>query len=248
MQGVRRGEMSSCSSWAAMPILYSGSVVTGLWLVYFMAIIDEQIAPLGSTYSCQSQSFQPPYISMAGNYPPASCILGQVMNLAGYGGAVLFCYRFVQVKSRLKEVWLNVSALVANCINCFGMTLVGNFQYSADPTVHNIGAWLMFVVGAVACWLETWITIKIDIKNEGMKIGIIRALLSGVITICMVLFTVLVVQGDCTSAVPLEWALVMFMFLFYGTFAVEFRHSRFETTCTDTCPSTKVTSCRPSQQ
>ncbi|XP_029693529.1 transmembrane protein 150C-like isoform X2 [Takifugu rubripes] len=228
MQGVRRGEMSSCSSWAAMPILYSGSVVTGLWLVYFMAIIDEQIAPLGSTYSCQSQSFQPPYISMA--------------------GAVLFCYRFVQVKSRLKEVWLNVSALVANCINCFGMTLVGNFQYSADPTVHNIGAWLMFVVGAVACWLETWITIKIDIKNEGMKIGIIRALLSGVITICMVLFTVLVVQGDCTSAVPLEWALVMFMFLFYGTFAVEFRHSRFETTCTDTCPSTKVTSCRPSQQ
>ncbi|TWW66265.1 transmembrane protein 150C-like [Takifugu flavidus] len=180
---------------------------------------------------------------MAGNYPPASCIFSQVMNLAGYGGVILFCYRFIQVKPRLKEVWLNVSALVANCISCFGMTLAGNFQYSADPTIHNIGAWLMFVVGSVACWLETWITIKIDIKNEGMKIGIIRALLSGVITICMVLFTVLVFQGDCTSAVPLEWALVMFMFLFYGTFAVEFRHSRFETTCTDTCPSTKVTSC-----
>lgn len=98
---------------------------------YFMAIIDEQIAPLGSTYrweinkrtfnmiqtdlmlrdlmsAARVNPSSPPILgkkwlndrmgpsimsvtlfsvfSMAGNYPPASCIFSQVMNLAGYGG------------------------------------------------------------------------------------------------------------------------------------------------------------------
>lgn len=54
-------------------------------------------------------------------------------------------------------------------------------------------------MGTVADWLQTCITVKTDIKNEGMKVGIIRALLSGVITICMVICILLLSWKHCVS-------------------------------------------------
>lgn len=40
-------------------------------------------------------------------------------------------------------------------------------------------------------------------------------------------------QGLHTQAAQCQWALVMFFLLFIGTFAIEFRHSRFSAVCTD---------------
>lgn len=145
----------------------------------------------------------------------------------------------------------------------------------------------------VACWLQTWITIKITIKNEGMKMAIIHALLSGVITICMVTSIPLLSWKHCVilwissnqrkkklsviidevvflknkqnirsttcynlnswcssgpgRSGPLHVCGRVGVGTFHGTFAVEFRHSHFETACTDACPSTEASSCRPDQ-
>lgn len=36
--------------------------------------------------------------------------------------------RFIQLKPKVLNPWLNVSGLVALCLASFGMTLLGNFQ------------------------------------------------------------------------------------------------------------------------
>lgn len=53
-----------------------------------------------------------------------------------FAGVIVFSYRFFQVKPRLKEVWLNVSSLVAVYASCFGLTLVGNFQVNSADNRH----------------------------------------------------------------------------------------------------------------
>ncbi|CAB1426160.1 unnamed protein product [Pleuronectes platessa] len=64
--------MWNCSPWALLPPVYSLFTAAGLWVVYFVAVNDEQIFPLSSQGS------------VAGNFPPASCIFSEVMNLAAF--------------------------------------------------------------------------------------------------------------------------------------------------------------------
>lgn len=41
---------------------------------------------------------------------------------------VVAVLRFIQLKPKVLNPWLNVSGLVALCLASFGMTLLGNFQ------------------------------------------------------------------------------------------------------------------------
>ncbi|XP_044030830.1 transmembrane protein 150C isoform X2 [Siniperca chuatsi] len=191
------------------------------------------IAPLGSKYRKINGSFYPPYISIAGNSPPASCIFSEVMNLAAFVGLIIAVLRYLQLKHIIDKVWLNVGSLVIFSIACFGMTLVGNFQLFTQKMIHNIGAFLAFGLGMLFCWAQSYITLRVNIKNEGRKAAIIRFLLSGSITVCMIAYFSLMSQRLHMQAAQCQWALVMFFLIFLGTFAIEFRHSRFDLVCTD---------------
>lgn len=117
---------------------------------------------------------------------------------------------------------------------------------------------MTFGLGTLFCWVQSYITLRVDIKNEGRKAGVLRFLLSGSITLCMILcilpsdqFNVvyrsmtsfflnspdadfsLMGQGSHMHASRCQWALVMFFLIFISTFAIEFRHSRFNAACTD---------------
>ncbi|KAI4895175.1 hypothetical protein NFI96_005325 [Prochilodus magdalenae] len=94
---------------------------------YFIAVEDEKITPLSAEYR-KSVSKSPPYISIAGDAPPASCVFSQVMNMAAFVGFILGLLRYLQLKPRVHKPWLNIGSLVALSLACFGMTLVGNFQ------------------------------------------------------------------------------------------------------------------------
>lgn len=41
---------------------------------------------------------------------------------------VVAVLRFIQLKPKVLNPWLNISGLVALCLASFGMTLLGNFQ------------------------------------------------------------------------------------------------------------------------
>ncbi|XP_059213647.1 transmembrane protein 150C [Centropristis striata] len=245
--GVRGLNMWSCSPWALLPPIYSAFTAVGLWVVYFVAVSDEKIAPLGSKHKRRNGSFYPPYISIAGNSPPASCIFSEVLNFAAFVGFIIGVLRYLQLKHRLDKQWLNVCSLVAFSLGCFGMTLVGNFQLFTEEMVHNFGTSLTFGLGTLFCWLQSYITLRVNLKNEGRNAAIIRFLLSASITICMILYSSLMAQGLHMQAAQGQWALVMFFLAFIGTFGFEFRHNRFEIMCTDHTPLSEASRYEPDQ-
>ncbi|XP_063060421.1 transmembrane protein 150C-like isoform X2 [Engraulis encrasicolus] len=98
--------MWKCSPWTFFPILYSLFTAAGLWVVW-------------DGYK------DPPYISNAGDAPPASCVFSQVMNMAAFGGFILGVLRYLQLKQCPCG---NVGSLLVISLACIGMTLVGNFQ------------------------------------------------------------------------------------------------------------------------
>uniref|UniRef100_A0A8V0XI73 Transmembrane protein 150C n=1 Tax=Gallus gallus TaxID=9031 RepID=A0A8V0XI73_CHICK len=184
--------------------------------------------------SCRKPgSKRPPYISIAGDAPPASCVFSQVMNMAAFLALVVAVLRFIQLKPKVLNPWLNVSGLVALCLASFGMTLLGNFQLSNDEEIHNVGTSLTFGFGTLACWIQSALTLKINLKNEGRKAGIPRVALSAGITLCVVLYFILMAQGIHMYAARIQWGLVMCFLCYFGTFAVEFRHYRFEIVCSE---------------
>ncbi|XP_074946388.1 transmembrane protein 150C isoform X2 [Phalacrocorax aristotelis] len=101
--------------------------------LYFIAVEDNKILPL-NVPDRKPGSERPPYISIAGDAPPASCVFSQVMNMAAFLALVMAVLRFIQLKPKVLNPWLNVSGLVALCLASFGMTLLGNFQ---DCTVFE---------------------------------------------------------------------------------------------------------------
>ena len=50
-----------------------------------------------------------------------------------------------------------------------------------------MGTSLTFGFGTLACWIQSALTLKINLKNEGRKVGIPRVALSASITLCVVL-------------------------------------------------------------
>ncbi|KAM3874185.1 transmembrane protein 150C [Diretmus argenteus] len=171
--------------------------------------------------------------SIAGDVPPASCVFSQVLNLAAFVGLIIGVLRYLQLKNHIHKPWLNTGGLVLFAFASFGMTLVGNFQFSNNKAVHNIGTFMAFVLATVFCWVQSVITIQVNLRREGRRVGIPRFLLSGAITLCMVLYLSLMAQRHHMHAARTQWALVMFLLGFISTFAVEFRHYRFGFVCTE---------------
>ncbi|XP_008109204.1 transmembrane protein 150C isoform X2 [Anolis carolinensis] len=221
-----------CSVWMFLPLVLTLFTSAGLWIVYFIAVEDSKILPLNVPYS-PSSSLKPPYISVAGDAPPASCVFSQVMNMAAFLALVVAVLRFIQLKPKVLNPWLNVSGLVALCLASFGMTLLGNFQLTNDEEIHNVGTSLTFGFGTLACWIQSALTLKINLKNEGRKAGIPRVVLSAAITLCVVLYFILMAQKFHMHAAQIQWGMVMCFLCYFGSFAVEFRHYRFEIICSE---------------
>ncbi|XP_047930349.1 transmembrane protein 150C isoform X1 [Anser cygnoides] len=221
-----------CSVWMFLPLVFTLFTSAGLWIVYFIAVEDNKIIAL-NVPERKPGSKRPPYISIAGDAPPASCVFSQVMNMAAFLALVVAVLRFIQLKPKVLNPWLNVSGLVALCLASFGMTLLGNFQLSNDEEIHNVGTSLTFGFGTLACWIQSALTLKINLKNEGRKVGIPRVALSASITLCVVLYFILMAQGIHMHAARIQWGLVMCFLCYFGTFAVEFRHYRFEIVCSE---------------
>ncbi|XP_058472570.1 transmembrane protein 150C isoform X1 [Solea solea] len=231
--GVRADMIRNWSAWALLPPIYSVCTAAGLWLVYFVAIMNGQMAHLGTQHRRRNGSFYPPYISIAGNFPPASCIFSEVMNLAAFVGFFIALLRYLQLKRTSVKPWLNFVSLAAFTIGCFGMTLIGNFQVLNELEIHNVGTLMTFGLGILFCWMQSYITMSVNLRGEGRRIAILRFLLSGTVTVSMIVYQALMMLGHHVNAAQGQWALVMFFLMFLGTFAVEFRHNSFDIVCTE---------------
>ncbi|XP_034752893.1 transmembrane protein 150C [Etheostoma cragini] len=184
------------SPWALLPPVYAGLTAAGLWLVYFVAVNDEKISPLGSTYS----------------------------------GA-----RYLEVSNKRHPKAADGETHQTTDIQPLMVCPVFQLKVFTEEMIHNFGTLMTFGLGTLYCWVQSYITLRVDLKKEGRKAGIIRFLLSGSITVCMILYFSLMGQRLHMQAAQCQWALVMFFITFLGTFAIEFRHNRFGIVCTDSC-------------
>lgn len=50
------------------------------------------------------------------------------LRILSFSALVVAVLRFIQLKPKVLNPWLNISGLVALCLASFGMTLLGNFQ------------------------------------------------------------------------------------------------------------------------
>uniref|UniRef100_A0A3Q3FIS0 Transmembrane protein 150C n=1 Tax=Kryptolebias marmoratus TaxID=37003 RepID=A0A3Q3FIS0_KRYMA len=141
-------------------------------------------------------------------------------------GFVIGVLRFLQLKNNIDKPWLNYVSATAFSIGCFGMTLVGNFQVSSN-LIHEVGTLMTFGLGTVYFWMQSYITLRVNLKNEGKIVSIARFLLSAAITLCIILKQFLV-GTSYMHAARCQWALVMFFLIFISTFSIEFRHCGFE--------------------
>lgn len=224
--------MKDFSFWALLPPLYSLSTAAGLWLVYFVAVENKKVAPLSSTTWVGNGSLYPPYISIAGNFPPASCVFSQVMNLSAFTGLLIGLLVFLELQRGLDSVWLNRCSLAAFGATCCGMSLLGNFQLFPQEAVHNLGTALTFGLGTAFCWMQAFISVKVSQRSSWVGASL-RLLLSGGVTLAVVLYFWLMVRGLHMHAARCQWALVSFLLLFISTFALEFRHCRFHVVSVD---------------
>uniref|UniRef100_A0A3P8S6H8 Transmembrane protein 150C n=1 Tax=Amphiprion percula TaxID=161767 RepID=A0A3P8S6H8_AMPPE len=195
---------------------------------YFVAVYSETVLPLSS------QSRNVSSLSVAGNFPPASCIFSGVMNMAAFVGLIIVVLRYLQLKKTLDISWLNFGSLLSFSVGCFGMTLIGNFQLFNQMMIHNSGTLMTFGLGCLFCWVQSYLTLRANLRNEGRRTAIARFLLSAVITLCIVIKYSFAAASCLLDAARCQWALVMFFLMFIGTFGIEFRHSSFEIMCTDT--------------
>ncbi|KAM7021201.1 transmembrane protein 150C isoform 2-T2 [Passerculus sandwichensis] len=154
-----------CSVWMFLPLVFTLFTSAGLWIVYFIAVEDNKILPL-SVPDRKPGPKRPPYISIAGDAPPASCVFSQVMNMAAFLALVVAVLRFIQLKPKVLTPWLNISGLVALCLASFGMTLLGNFQLSNDEEIHNVGTSLTFVM----CFLCYFGTFAVEFRHYRFEI------------------------------------------------------------------------------
>ena len=56
-----------------------------------------------------------------------------------------------------------------------------------EKTIHNLGTFLTFGLGTLFCWAQSYMTLRVNLRNEGRKAAVARFLLSGAITTSMVL-------------------------------------------------------------
>uniref|UniRef100_A0A3Q1HST6 CWH43-like N-terminal domain-containing protein n=1 Tax=Anabas testudineus TaxID=64144 RepID=A0A3Q1HST6_ANATE len=219
------------SLWVLLPLLYSVFTASGLWLVYYVAPTEIWLTPLESQYG----PFDPPYIGNAAYTQPGSCIFGGVMNVSAFMGFTIAVLRYRQLKHRMDKPWLNISSLVVFSFACVGMLITANIPFSVNFRISNIGCYITFGLGLLFCWMQTYITLKVNLMNEGRKVGFIRFLLSASITVCMILYFYLMFQDFDRSGARCQWVLVMLLLVFLGTFAIEFRHDHFYIECRESC-------------
>ncbi|KAM6903076.1 transmembrane protein 150C [Xenentodon cancila] len=193
--------MLNFSLWALLPPLFSVCTASGLWLVAasgFTAQVrasplptkTERFTALNMFCLCSrngSGSPYPPFISVTGQFPPASCIFSEVMNLTAFTAFIIGLLRYVQLKNRIDKAWLNTVSVVIFSIACVGMTIVGNFQLFTLWTIHMVGTEVAFGLGTLFCWMQSYITLRVNLNNEGKPTAIARFLLSASITLCIIL-------------------------------------------------------------
>ncbi|XP_069475137.1 transmembrane protein 150A isoform X1 [Ambystoma mexicanum] len=228
------------TAWIILPISLSAFSITGIWIVYAMAVMNRHVCPVenwsyndscsedaakhGSPKSCCTLQ-DVPLISKCGTYPPESCLFSLIGNVGAFM-VVLICFlRYGQVIEQSQQSWVNTTALVAGCTNAAGLVIVGNFQVDYAKTLHYVGAGVAFPAGLVFVCLQCVLTHHLAVAVLDFWMAHLRVSLTAVALISLVLSGIFFIHESSMLqhlAAICEWVFVIDILVFYGTFTYEF--------------------------
>ncbi|KAM9164081.1 transmembrane protein 150A isoform 1-T2 [Pangshura tecta] len=228
------------TAWIILPISLSTFSITGIWIVYAMAVMNHHVCPVENWSYNESCSSSPakhgypkscctledvPLISKCGTYPPESCLFSLIGNIGAFM-VVLICFlRYGQLIEQSHRSWVNTTALVAGCTNAAGLVVVGNFQVDNAKSLHYIGAGIAFPAGLLFVCLQCILTYHTAVSALDGWMAHLRVLLTSVALIALVLSGVFFIHESPLLqhlAAVCEWVFVIDMLVFYGTFAYDF--------------------------
>ncbi|XP_043940222.1 transmembrane protein 150A [Protopterus annectens] len=228
------------TAWIILPVSLSAFSITGIWIVYAMAVMNHHVCPVENwlyNSSCSGDSSihgysktcctieDIPLISKCGSYPPESCLFS-LIGSAGSFMVVLICFlRYGQVIERSRRSWINTSALIMGCTNAAGLVMVGNFQVDHARPLHYIGAGLAFPTGLFFVCLQCVLTYHVAVTFWDHWMAHLRVFLAAIALITLVLSGIFFIHESFVlqhAAAICEWIFTVDMLVFYGTFSYEF--------------------------
>uniref|UniRef100_A0A8C9LAW1 CWH43-like N-terminal domain-containing protein n=1 Tax=Pavo cristatus TaxID=9049 RepID=A0A8C9LAW1_PAVCR len=125
-------------AWAILPVMLPAFTITGMWIVYAMALSNNHICPvhnwnynqtcgLDSPGSCCTLDHIP-LVSKCGTLPPESCFFSLICSLGSFMVILVGLLRYAHVLERVGPSLLNTLGLAAGWLCAAGLTMVGNFQ------------------------------------------------------------------------------------------------------------------------
>lgn len=164
------------TAWIVLPVSLSAFSITGIWIVYAMAVMNHHVCPVENwsyNLTCTEETAKRgfpktcctlqdiPLISKCGCYPPESCLFSLIGNVGAFMVVMVCMLRYAQVIEHSHHCWTNTSALVSGCINALGLVMVGNFQVDHAKTLHYVGAGVAFPAGLLFVCLQCVLTYRI---------------------------------------------------------------------------------------
>ncbi|XP_039624576.1 transmembrane protein 150A-like isoform X1 [Polypterus senegalus] len=228
------------SRWIFLPVSLTAFTITGIWLVYAMALTNKHVCPvdnwvynqsceqplvmqMGSVLCCIPDNI--PFISKCGTLPPESCVFSLISSTGSFMVMVIGLLRYAHVIERHRNCILNVAGLSAGWICAAGLLIVGNFQVDSSKVLHYIGAGVAFPTSMLFACLQSVLTYRLAHTQREYHIAHLRSSLTVLAFITLVLSGAFFVQESFAlqhASAICEWAFTVVILVFFGTFAYEF--------------------------
>ncbi|XP_030227435.1 transmembrane protein 150A [Gadus morhua] len=228
------------TAWIVLPVSLSAFSITGIWIVYAMAVMNHHVCPVENWYynvTCTEEMPRPgfpktcctiqdiPLISKCGSFPPESCLFSLIGNVGAFMVIMVCLLRYAQVIEHSHHCLLNTSALVSGCTNAVGLVMVGNFQVDHAKSLHYVGAGVAFPAGLLFVCLQCVLTYRVAVTALDYWMAHCRVALAIAAMVSLVLSGAFFVHESFVlqhAAAICEWVFTVDILVFYGTFTYEF--------------------------
>ncbi|KAE8292536.1 Transmembrane protein 150A [Larimichthys crocea] len=231
---------SPMTAWIVLPVSLSAFSITGIWIVYAMAVMNHHVCPVENwsyNVTCAEELPRPgfpktcctiqdiPLISKCGSFPPESCLFSLIGNVGAFMVVMVCLLRYAQVIEHSHRCWVNTSALVSGCTNAVGLVMVGNFQVDHAKSLHYVGAGVAFPAGLLFVCLQCVLTYRVAVTALDYWMAHFRVALALGAMVSLVLSGIFFIHESFVlqhAAAICEWVFTVDILVFYGTFTYEF--------------------------
>ncbi|XP_062331021.1 transmembrane protein 150A-like [Osmerus eperlanus] len=234
-------ETCNMSMWMILPVSLPVFTITGIWVVYALALYNQHVCSVDNwsyNQSCEEKlSVQRgpvlcctvdniPLISKCGTLPPESCFFSLICSTGSFIVMMIGLLRYALVIEKHQNCLLNTASLSTGWICATGLIMVGNFQVDFAKVLHYVGAGVAFPTSVLFVCLQSALTYRLAKTQGEYNMGHLRVGMTLLAFVSLVLSGVFFVQESYAlqhASAIFEWLFCMIIMLFYGTFAFEFR-------------------------